>query len=235
MIEHRRAQQLEAGVRQLHLRLHSTRPDHAHSRGGRHAGRVIEQRRLPDARVASYHEHAALPVAGVGQQPLDQPALRGAPDQAGRRSPGTRGDVIAGRLDAADATSGPSLPGFPGVTGWVNSEPLAPADLENKVVLVGFWTYTCINWLRTLPYLRGGPRRTPTTGSSSWACTRPSSVSNTTSATCAGPSGTWVSSTRSRSTTRLYQLVRQPGPITEREFEIEFLGPGVEALCFTFG
>jgi hypothetical protein len=34
---------------------------------------------------------------------------------------------------------------------------------------------------------------------------------------------------------RLYQLIRQPKPITDRQFEIEFLGPGVEAFAFTFG
>ena len=34
---------------------------------------------------------------------------------------------------------------------------------------------------------------------------------------------------------RLYQLVRQPGPIADRQFEIEFLDPGVEAFAFTFG
>jgi hypothetical protein len=34
---------------------------------------------------------------------------------------------------------------------------------------------------------------------------------------------------------RLYQLIRQPGPIDDRQFEIEFLGPGVEAFAFTFG
>ena len=34
---------------------------------------------------------------------------------------------------------------------------------------------------------------------------------------------------------RLYQLIRQPGSITDRQFEIEFLGPGVEAFAFTFG
>jgi hypothetical protein len=34
---------------------------------------------------------------------------------------------------------------------------------------------------------------------------------------------------------RLYQLIRQPKPIAERQFEIEFLGPGVEAFAFTFG
>jgi hypothetical protein len=35
-----------------------------------------------------------------------------------------------------------------------------PAGLRGKVVLVDFWTYTCINWLRTLPYLRAGLRST---------------------------------------------------------------------------
>src|SRR5215510_11304273 len=37
---------------------------------------------------------------------------------------------------------------------WINSPPLAAAGLAGKVVLVDFWTYTCINWLRTLPYVR---------------------------------------------------------------------------------
>src|SRR5687767_13054817 len=39
-------------------------------------------------------------------------------------------------------------------TTWLNSQPLTAADLQGKVVLVDFWTYTCINWLRTLPYRR---------------------------------------------------------------------------------
>jgi thiol-disulfide isomerase/thioredoxin len=39
-------------------------------------------------------------------------------------------------------------------TGWLNSEPLTAAGLRGKVVLVQFWTYSCINWLRTLPYVR---------------------------------------------------------------------------------
>jgi thiol-disulfide isomerase/thioredoxin len=46
------------------------------------------------------------------------------------------------------------LPGFDGATGWLNSAPLAADDLRGKVVLVDFWTYTCINWLRTLGYVR---------------------------------------------------------------------------------
>ena len=46
------------------------------------------------------------------------------------------------------------LPGFDGATGWLNTTPLTVADLHGKVVLVDFWTYTCINWLRTLGYVR---------------------------------------------------------------------------------
>jgi thiol-disulfide isomerase/thioredoxin len=46
------------------------------------------------------------------------------------------------------------LPSFGGATAWLNSPPLTPADLRGKVVLIDVWTYTCINWLRTLPYVR---------------------------------------------------------------------------------
>ena len=46
------------------------------------------------------------------------------------------------------------MPGFDGATGWLNSPSLTAAELRGRVVLVNFWTYTCINWLRTLPYLR---------------------------------------------------------------------------------
>jgi thiol-disulfide isomerase/thioredoxin len=46
------------------------------------------------------------------------------------------------------------LPSFSGATAWLNSPPLSAADLRGNVVLIDFWTYTCINWLRTLPYVR---------------------------------------------------------------------------------
>jgi hypothetical protein len=43
---------------------------------------------------------------------------------------------------------------FDGATAWLNSEPLIPEALRGRVVLVDFWTYTCVNWLRTAPYVR---------------------------------------------------------------------------------
>jgi thiol-disulfide isomerase/thioredoxin len=46
------------------------------------------------------------------------------------------------------------FPSLDGATQWLNSQPLTPSNLRGKVVLVDFWTYTCINWLRTVPYVR---------------------------------------------------------------------------------
>jgi thiol-disulfide isomerase/thioredoxin len=46
------------------------------------------------------------------------------------------------------------LPSLDSATEWLNSQPLTAAGLRGKVVLISFWTYTCINWLRQLPYVR---------------------------------------------------------------------------------
>jgi thiol-disulfide isomerase/thioredoxin len=46
------------------------------------------------------------------------------------------------------------MPSFGGATAWLNSQPLGPAELRGHAVLVDFWTLTCINWLRTEPYVR---------------------------------------------------------------------------------
>jgi thiol-disulfide isomerase/thioredoxin len=58
-----------------------------------------------------------------------------------RRAPGR--DPAEGRM-----------PSLEGATGWLNSPPLTTAGLRGRVVVVDFWTYTCINWLRTEPYVR---------------------------------------------------------------------------------
>ena len=50
------------------------------------------------------------------------------------------------------------MPSLDGATGWVNSEPLGPPELRGHVVLVNFWTLTCINWLRQEPYVRAWSR-----------------------------------------------------------------------------
>jgi thiol-disulfide isomerase/thioredoxin len=50
------------------------------------------------------------------------------------------------------------MPSLDGATGWLNTEPLGPAELRGHVVLVNFWTLTCINWLRQEPYVRAWSR-----------------------------------------------------------------------------
>lgn len=67
--------------------------------------------------------------------------------------------ILTGRTVAA-AQQPPSivgsspLYGLSGATGWINSKPLTAKELKGKVVLVDFWTYSCINCLRSLPYIR---------------------------------------------------------------------------------
>jgi thiol-disulfide isomerase/thioredoxin len=51
------------------------------------------------------------------------------------------------------------LPALHGATSWLNSEPLTKGGLRGKVVLVDFWTYSCINWRRSLPYVRAWAAR----------------------------------------------------------------------------
>src|SRR5437868_456639 len=211
------------------------------------------------------------------------------------------------------------LPSLGGATAWLNSPPLSAADLGGKVLLIDFWTYTCINWLRTLPYIRvwaeaqgpevaadwgdlrspenyvgyertenfaspGGaimnkPRvYTPPARFSlnewalagEWTMEREATVLNKANGRIAyrfhardlnlvmGPAargtsvrfrvfidgqasgaahGIDVDEQGNGTVTdqRLYQLIRQPKPIADRQFEIEFLDSGVEAFAFTFG
>jgi thiol-disulfide isomerase/thioredoxin len=54
----------------------------------------------------------------------------------------------------AHSTENYAAPDFEGITAWINSSPLTIADLRGQVVLVDFWTYSCINCIRTLPFLK---------------------------------------------------------------------------------
>ena len=96
----------------------------------------------------------------------DQLAMRGNPGtmmQAPSLAPADGASMMA--AGAAMRMSGPSsttqalpdegiAPSLDGATQWINSKPLGEQDLRGKVVLVDFWTYSCINCLRTLPYVK---------------------------------------------------------------------------------
>ncbi len=82
---------------------------------------------------------------------MPEPALMDAPSQFNGffRSIAHR---LPGDLNPLSIES--NLPAFTRATGWLNSDPLTPESLRGQVVLIDFWTYTCVNWLRTLPYVR---------------------------------------------------------------------------------
>lgn len=61
---------------------------------------------------------------------------------------------------------------------WLNSEPLRPADLKGKVVMVEFWTFGCHNCRNVEPYVSNGTVNMPIKASSSSACIHPSSPTN---------------------------------------------------------
>ena len=68
-------------------------------------------------------------------------------------SPGVRVPFLHG-IPSAQSPGQSELASLEGANEWLNSPPLTASALRGKVVLIDFWTYTCINWLRTLPYVR---------------------------------------------------------------------------------
>jgi hypothetical protein len=88
----------------------------------------------------------------------DQPTQDGSAAATATRSNAANTGLLRSLIhrfadDAQLPGEGP-LASFAGATGWLNSEPLTPEGLRGRVVAVDFWTYTCINWLRTVPYRR---------------------------------------------------------------------------------
>jgi thiol-disulfide isomerase/thioredoxin len=84
------------------------------------------------------------PIAGFvgemkGQQPVTPKSMQ-VPFLHELAGGATANETVLASLERADA--------------WLNSPPLSPQALRSKVVLVDFWTYTCINWRRTAPYIR---------------------------------------------------------------------------------
>jgi thiol-disulfide isomerase/thioredoxin len=89
------------------------------------------------------------PIAGfVGDLVGDKKVL-----QAQTTAPGLRVPFLHG-LSGGETGDQSALASLERADAWLNSPPLTAAALRGKVVLVDFWTYTCINWRRTLPYVR---------------------------------------------------------------------------------
>ena len=67
---------------------------------------------------------------------------------------GSDPNKVAGQVNVKNLPIGPKPPGLTGAKGWINSSPVTASDLKGKVVVYDFWTYSCVNCVRTLPHLR---------------------------------------------------------------------------------
>jgi cytochrome c biogenesis protein CcdA/thiol-disulfide isomerase/thioredoxin len=90
---------------------------------------------------------------GIEQRLIDR--IR-APAQSARSSPtdGSSAASIAGNGTSPNLGVEGGFPSLSGATDWLNSPPLTPDSLKGKVVLIDFWTYSCINCLRSIPYIK---------------------------------------------------------------------------------
>ncbi len=88
------------------------------------------------------------PSAATSQPAATQPPTATQPAGPPPPCEGTRGGAV-----------GDCAPEFAGTQEWINSQPLSMESLRGKVVLIDFWTYTCVNCIRTLPYLQSWHER----------------------------------------------------------------------------
>lgn len=91
-------------------------------------------------------EQTLLDVAGLGASRHDEPQRLASVGENGMAAPGSL--PVEGQM-----------PSLSGATAWLNSKPLKTAELRGKVVLIDFWTYSCINCLRALPHVQTWARR----------------------------------------------------------------------------
>ncbi len=120
------------------------------------------QRIMPALALVVIVVGVALAIASFRRAPaVSDAAAPPAPTVAGAAAAPTAAIAEPAAMPAPTAVpaplpEGPAAPGFDGGGAWINSEPLALADLnkQDKVVLVDFWTYGCYNCANTLPYIK---------------------------------------------------------------------------------
>ena len=96
------------------------------------------------------------PTASPVATAADEPAAPAASDAAAQGAE-TEPTPMMPDFNASGSTGGAvgdSAPEFSGINQWLNSDPLTMEGLRGDVVLIDFWTYTCVNCIRTMPYLR---------------------------------------------------------------------------------
>jgi thiol-disulfide isomerase/thioredoxin len=99
----------------------------------------------PESKTANTETTPSVVMNGSNMMMGGGPAMTGGPGMMTKGKPQDQ----TGGLPVEGA-----LPPLTGVTGWLNSPPLTPEALKGKVVLIDFWTYSCINCLRAIPYVQ---------------------------------------------------------------------------------
>ena len=101
-------------------------------------------------------QSTAAPIGGVS--PVDtSPTGQSTDDTASIDEPNptpTTTPISTLENSVDQVAKGPRAPQLEGIVGWINTEPFTLESLRGKVVLIDFWTYTCVNCIRTLPFLR---------------------------------------------------------------------------------
>jgi cytochrome c biogenesis protein CcdA/thiol-disulfide isomerase/thioredoxin len=104
--------------------------------------------------VDRFHPQPKQPAAADDAMMAGNDAMMAAnPHKAAAGDAMMAGGAMTGP-SGGNAAPGPALAKISGASAWINSTPLPPAFLRGKVVLVDFWTYSCINCLRTLPFVK---------------------------------------------------------------------------------
>jgi methionine-S-sulfoxide reductase len=109
---------------------------------------VAESRRAPVATPGA-------PSAGAMMMSTKPQPPKAEPDSAAMSG----GAMMSNKQSPGAPTVEGDMPELAGGAGWINSKPLKRADLRGKVVVLDFWTYSCINCLRALPYVNAWYQR----------------------------------------------------------------------------
>ena len=119
---------------------------------------VLEQRLADRVRPPADAPRMEAPVmtmqpsAGPTMQPAGGPAMQPS-------APTMMGPAMTARESASGASADGTMPSLDGAVQWLNSPPLTPESLRGHVVLIDFWTYSCINCLRAIPFVQAWAER----------------------------------------------------------------------------
>jgi cytochrome c biogenesis protein CcdA/thiol-disulfide isomerase/thioredoxin len=117
---------------------------------------LVDRIHPASAKVAAEPSSSVVMPGGGGAMMSANPSMMmsaNAPTMAMNGNPGAMMKAAQAPASKALPVEG-SLPSLTGAVEWLNSPPLTPEQLKGKVVLVDFWTYSCINCLRSIPYVR---------------------------------------------------------------------------------